>query len=185
MGNPNDPIQLTRIERNDPRYPGNLLEKLGVTFPPFIDTLGNLDLLKHHKVALFCSRRCPAEKISEAQDLAHQLRDEGATVISGFHSPVEKECLRVLLKGTQPVIICSARGLAGMRIPRDWQDVLRTGRLLLVSPFEKVLRRLTASSSLRRNEIVVALAEKVHFIYAEPGGQIAELQMRVNATIQD
>jgi len=30
---------------------------------------------------------------------ARRMRDEGVTVISGFHSPIEKECLRILLRG--------------------------------------------------------------------------------------
>jgi len=32
-------------------------------------------------------------------------------VISGFHTPAEKECLRILLRGAQPIIICPARSI--------------------------------------------------------------------------
>jgi len=49
-------------------------------------------------------------------------RDDGVTVISGFHTPVEKECLRILLRGSQPVIICPARSIEGMRIPPTWKQ---------------------------------------------------------------
>ena len=38
------------------------------------------------------------------------LRDDGVTVISGFHSPLEQECLRILLRSPHPVVWCLARG---------------------------------------------------------------------------
>ena len=57
--------------------------------------LGNQELLQAQKLALFCSRKCPGNLILKAYDLARSLRDAGTTVISGFHTPVEKECLRI------------------------------------------------------------------------------------------
>lgn len=44
------------------------------------------------------------------------LRDAGVTVIGEFHSPMEKECLNILLRGSQPIIVCPARSLENMRI---------------------------------------------------------------------
>jgi len=166
---------VRRLVRSDPYYPVSLVERLGAAAPRFIDAIGNLDLLSRHKVALFCSRCCPAEKIIEAQDLARRLRDEGVTVISGFHSPVEKECLRVLLKGTQPIIICPARGLEGMRLPSEWREALAAKRLLILSLFGKTLRRSTAEAAFRRNEFVGALADQVQIIHAESKGKLAML----------
>jgi predicted Rossmann fold nucleotide-binding protein DprA/Smf involved in DNA uptake len=78
-------------------------------------------VLKGEKVALFCSARCPGDLILKAYDLAKKLRDDGVTVISGFHSPIEKECLRILLRGKQPLIICPARSLANLRVPTEWK----------------------------------------------------------------
>jgi hypothetical protein len=60
--------------------------------------------------ALFCSARCPGRAILAAHDQAALWRDEGRCVVGGFHSPVEEECLRILLRGRQPVIVCPARG---------------------------------------------------------------------------
>jgi hypothetical protein len=36
------------------------------------------------------------------------MRDEGRTLIGGFHSPMEWECLGILLRGRQPVILSEA-----------------------------------------------------------------------------
>jgi hypothetical protein len=76
--------------------------------------------------ALFCSARCPGSVILRAYDQAAQWRDTGHCVISGFHSPVEKECLRILLRGEPPFTICppgpGSRKRRGMMRDRIFQN---------------------------------------------------------------
>lgn len=48
-------------------------------------------------------------------DLALALRDSAATVVGGFQSPVEQECLEILLRGERPVIVCPARSVEDAR----------------------------------------------------------------------
>lgn len=69
------------------------------------------------KLALFCSIKCPGKLILNTYDLAKKLRQEGITVISGFHSPMEKECLRILLRSQNPVFWCLAHG---KMFPKDY-----------------------------------------------------------------
>lgn len=165
-------MNLTVLNSTDADYPARLRERLGEHAPRTLNVLGAPALLSQRKTALFCSVRCPGDKILAAYDTARQLRDEGVTVVSGFHSPVEKECLRILLRGNQPIIICLARAMEKIRLPADWRRVLENGRLLLLSPFEKRPRRPTTESSQQRNELVAALADEVLIIHAEPGGSI-------------
>ncbi|MBI5632570.1 MAG: hypothetical protein HZA15_03735 [Nitrospirae bacterium] len=80
----------------DARYTARLRERLGNDAPAQISTLGNLDLLALPKTALFCSTRCPGEAILRTYDQAARWRDAGRCIISGFHSPVEKECRALL-----------------------------------------------------------------------------------------
>jgi len=142
--------------------------------------LGNLDALGGIKVALFCSVRCPGDGILAAYDSARRLRSQEATVISGFHSPVEKECLRVLLRGRQSVIICPARALDGMRIPKEWRMPLEQGRLLLLSPFENSPRRPTVETARKRNDMVAALADEALIIHVTPGGETERVAQLLN-----
>jgi len=51
-------------------------------------------------------------------DQAARWRDAGRCIIGGFYSPVEKECFRILLHGSQPIIICPARALP-KRVPPE------------------------------------------------------------------
>ena len=168
-------MKPTVFTRTDPDYPVRLQERLGDQAPRTLTALGNRALLSQPKTALFCSVRCPGDAILGAYDAARRLRDEGVTVISGFHSPVEKECLRILLRGKQPIIICLARALAKIRLPAARRSALDSGRLLLLSPFEKLPRRPTTESANVRNELVAALSDEVLIIHAEPGGSIGRI----------
>ena len=143
--------------------------------------LGDATLLSTKPLALFCSVRCPGRLILQTYDLAQALRAAGVTVISGFHSPMEKECLNLLLRGSQPVIVCPARGIEEMRVPSDWRMSLDRGRLLIVSPFSKGPKRVDASLASRRNEVVAALAEEVFISFAVPGGSMESLARKVLA----
>src|SRR5438105_10760417 len=104
-------MQGERLGPNAAGYPHEALRLLGRQAPSAITVRGNFDILDTHKVALFCSVSCPGNLIVQTYDLAVALRLAGVTVIGGFHSPMEKECLSVLLRGTQPVIVCPARGI--------------------------------------------------------------------------
>jgi hypothetical protein len=99
------------------------------------------------------------------------MRDAGVTAISGFHSPIEKDCLRILLRGTQPIIVCPARAIEGMRIPPECRAAFEAGRLLFLSPFTEQPRRVTQGAALRRNEVVAALADEVFIAHITPGGR--------------
>lgn len=165
----------TAIYSTDAAYPELLRERLGNSAPKTLLTIGDHLLLAKPKTSLFCSVRCPGDKILAAYDSAQKLRDDGVTVISGFHSPVEKECLRILLRGKQPIIIFLARSMEKIRIPIAWKHALDAGRLLIVSPFEKRPVRPTTESSQQRNELVAALSDEILVIHAEPGGGVERI----------
>jgi hypothetical protein len=99
------------------------------------------------------------------------LAHTGRCVISGFHSPVEKECLRILLCGPQPIIICPARSLENLRLPSDWKAPLAGGRLLILSCFPAAQRRATAE--------LAALADEVWFAHIAPGGQMERMANQI------
>ena len=165
----------TVLNSTDAAYPASLRERLGEQTPRTLTALGNLKLLSQPKTGLFCSVRCPGDAILGAYDTARRLRDEGVTVISGFHSPLEKDCLGILLRGKQPIIICLARAMEKIRFPSGWRAALTAGRLLILSPFEKYPPRPTTESARYRNELVAALADEVLIIHATPGGGIERI----------
>lgn len=171
-------ISPTRITPAAVCWPVRLSERFGEAAPTHLTTLGNLDLLALPKTGLFCSARCPGHVILSAYDQAARWRDAGRCVVSGFHSPVEQECLRILLRGTPPIILCPARSLPH-RIPAEWQTPLAEGRLLILSGFTATKKRVTAELAARRNALVAALADEVCFAHITPGGQTERLTHRL------
>ena len=170
----------TRITPGDAHWPRQLTERLGIFVPTRLSALGNLELLALPKTALFCSTRCPGKVILTAYDQAAKWRDAGRCIISGFHSPVEKECLQILLRGSHPIIICPARSLPQRVLP-DWKKPLTAGRLLILSCFPESERRVTTELAARRNEFVAALADEVWFAHITPGGQMEQLAKRFSS----
>ena len=86
------------------------------SLPPDTAHIGNLRLLDEPLTALFCSNRCPGDLILKTYDLARAMRDAGVPVIGGFQTPMERECLGLLLRGSQPLVVCPARGIDNMRV---------------------------------------------------------------------
>ncbi|MHB8095982.1 MAG: DNA-processing protein DprA [Candidatus Aminicenantales bacterium] len=164
-------IRLVTIERIDAEYPSSLRNGPGENAPERIHAIGDPDILRKPSLGLFCSVRCPGNLILKTYDLARELRDAGVTVISGFHSPMEKECLVLLLQGKQLVIWCPARRLATKRIPKEYSKSLSDGRLLMLSPFETKVKRATVEIAGIRNDFVAALANMIFVAYAVPGGK--------------
>jgi predicted Rossmann fold nucleotide-binding protein DprA/Smf involved in DNA uptake len=132
-------------------------------------------VLGRGKVAILCSKQCPANIILKTYDFARLVRGSGRAIVSGFHSPIEKDCLPILLRGRDPVIIVQGRRLSITRLPAEWQNALEAGRLLPISPFTDKQKRVTARLAEERNRFVAALADEVLIAYAHPGGKTEKL----------
>ena len=144
---------------------------VNVELLPKVNSKGNISLLDEQLTALFCSNRCPGDLILKTYDLARAMRDAGISVIGGFQTPMERECLRLLLRGSQPLVVCPARGIDNMRIPREWRPALDEGRLLVLSPFPSTARRPTVELAAQRNDLVADLAQRVFIAHAAPGSK--------------
>ncbi|MDZ7816997.1 MAG: DNA-processing protein DprA [Planctomycetota bacterium] len=149
-----------RIEQSDTDYPTVLCDRLGDAAPSCLYVMGDADILRNRLLGLICSIQCPGSIVIKTLDATRALRDAGVTVIGGFHSPMEKECLDILLRGDQPAILCPARGLTGLRIGKMPRRALKKGRLMILSPFPNNIRRTTAAQAVQRNDLVAALAER-------------------------
>ncbi len=164
-------MDTINLKKSAPNYPPALQQHLGKDAPNTITAIGNLDILSHNSTSLFCSTKCPGDLIIKTYDIAQILRDAGMTVISGFHSPMERECLSILLRGAQPVIICPARSINNLRINKEYKKPLKDGRLLFLSPFDENQRRISAKRSHSRNLFVAAMSAAVFVAHAGPGSK--------------
>ena len=163
------------ICEGEPSYPGGLKTCLGDQAPPSVTGIGEVGMLGQPKLAFFCSTRCPGSLILRTYDLAQLLRQSPLAVVGGFHTPMEQECLAVLLRGPEPVILCPARNVERLRLPAEHREPLRQGRLLILSGFGEGESRVTAETAAVRNRFVAALADALFVAHAAPGGRTEEV----------
>lgn len=134
---------------------------------------GPLSLLASQKIGFFCSSQCPGSIVLKTFDAITKMRDEGHVLMGGFHSVMEWECLRILLRGQQPVTWVPARSIVGMRLRPELQPAFKDGQLLILSPFAPTpaKARVTAALAHQRNRFVGALADRIFVPHAAPGSR--------------
>lgn len=108
-------------------------------------------------IAFFVSRQATPRTVVGAYDLARSLRDAGVAVAGGFDAPVERDCLKFLLRGTQPILIIPARPLERFRPPTAWSGAIAEGRLVLESPFAPDERGSPIANARTRNRALSTL----------------------------
>jgi predicted Rossmann fold nucleotide-binding protein DprA/Smf involved in DNA uptake len=164
-------LNLQTISPTDLAYPVALKTCTAFKTAPTLSAIGNLDLISQNAIALFCSSQCPSDLILKTYDLTRALRDAKKLVISGFHTPVEQDCLKILLRGTQPLIHCPARSIHTLRLAPEQKQAIRESRLLLISPFNASYPRITAALAEKRNQMIGAIADTFFIAYAAPNSK--------------
>lgn len=172
-------LDLKSITSGDLIYPASLKTCRAFKSAPILYTIGDVNLLQKPAIALFCSKQCPGDLILKTYDLAQVLRDAEIPVIGGFHTPIEQDCLKILLHDTQPfaqrclgqIIHCPARSLHKIRLSLEHKQAIGEGRLLLLSPFKASHSRSTAELAGKRNEMIGAIAHTIFIAYASPNSK--------------
>ena len=151
--------------------PANLRAGMNALSLMCVYAIGDLSVLHARVLGLICSIQCPGSIVIKTFDAIRALRDDGVVVMGGFHSPMERECLDILLRGDQPVVLCAARSLHGLRIGQQARQALETGKLLLISPFDRGVSRTNRANAMMRNELVAATADAMLIPHASPSGK--------------
>lgn len=124
--------------------------------------LGNQALLKEYKLGFLCSSWIGSQAILPCYDWATAL-PLGNVVMSGFHSPIERDILQILLNTGHRVIVVLARRLYAT-IPPEWQKAIGEQRMLIISTAPEASRvgRLAAQ---QRNDYIAQLSDRLVFGY--------------------
>lgn len=146
------------------------------------DYQGNIEILKFNKTAFLCSRKIPASIVLKCYDWAIEQREAGNCIISGFHSQIERDVFHYLAKGNQPIIIVLARGIPD-KLPEKLKKPVDDGRILLISPFNKDIKKVTEETAFLRNKLMIDLADKVIVGYADPKGKLSQILLNANNNI--
>src|SRR5712692_11255860 len=72
---------------------------------------GELPLLKSRLLGVVSARKIEPDLALKTAELLEQLTSIGLTFIGGWHSPLEEEALRVLLRAQARIVCCIAKSL--------------------------------------------------------------------------
>src|SRR5688572_1654979 len=170
-------VDSRTIDASEQHYPSRVVDRQPGALPPRLHVQGDPGGLRAVELALICSVSCPGSVIIKTFDAIRGIRDAGIVVAGGFHSPMERECLRFLLRGSQFVVLSPAHGLGSLLLDREGQTALYEGRLIVVSLFQGDVVKATPEAAVRRNELVAAMADTLFVPHAVPGGK-AEQEVR-------
>ena len=137
-----------------------------------MDLSGNRDLLDRRLVAFFASRNSPPEALGLATRWAREIATTDKIVISGFHSPIERAVLDILLMEGCSVVVTLGRALY-RRIPAHLQVAYTKNRLLFISFRDNV--RPSLSNSQLRNWATADLAQEIIFAPFDPSSPLSTL----------
>lgn len=132
-------------------------------------------VLARAPIAFFCSKACPSDIILKAQDWANARGPESAPVIGGFHTPIERDVLRILLRGGAPVILVLARAVQGYRMSPAIKAAVTAGTADISSPFPATQTRTTAATAEARNRHILTLCGAILIAHAAPNGKTESL----------
>ena len=142
-----------------------------------MDLSGNKDLLDRELGAFFASRKATPHDAQLARQWAESICQTDKVVISGFHSPLEKEIQNYLLERKHPVIFALGRALY-KKVPPHLQSAFDEGRLLFISLLD--YSRHSWNSALQRNWGAAGLADDVYFTQFDNTSSLSTLHFTLD-----
>ena len=141
--------------------------------------LGNTSLLSQPLVGVVSARAGTSNLSPNTSELLRQLAGLQATFIGGWHSPLEKESLKILLRESPPTIICLAKSINRFGFLQELKTLLNQDRLLLLTHCTPNAKRISRDASIRRNHLVAGLAKALLVLAAPEGGATYKLAASV------
>ena len=122
--------------------------------------LGNKELLKMKKLGFLASRKISTLSILPTLDWAMQVcKQKDIVIVSGFHSKMERDVLKILLQGECGIIVVLARGMYSKQ-PKQYEEAMSQNRLLIISNEKDNVKRVSEQTAHKRNEFVREIADE-------------------------
>jgi predicted Rossmann fold nucleotide-binding protein DprA/Smf involved in DNA uptake len=159
--------------------PALTAQRIGPEFAGRLVGAGDTALLDEPLLGLIASRECPGHVLLETLDRVPEWVKAGRVIVSGFHSPLEQQVLRSLLRRSGRAVKVLARGFGGQsadyRATPEEREPLASGRMLVISAFAPSVTRTTRATALTRNRLVLALATEIVVPHVAAGSPLAAL----------
>lgn len=150
-------------------------QRVGIESASRIVGVGETALLAEPLLGLITSRECPGHVLLETLDRVPGWVKADRVIISGFHSPLEQQVLRSVLRRKGRVVKVLARGMTDYRPTAEEREPLAAGRMLVITACPHEVRRTTREAALARNRLVLALASEIVTPHVADGSPLASL----------
>jgi predicted Rossmann fold nucleotide-binding protein DprA/Smf involved in DNA uptake len=132
--------------------------------------VGDPTMLNRTLVGIISARQIDSDLPLKTLQLLKQLALlKEACFISGWHSPLEQEALRIIVAQGASIIFCVAKSLNRFVPPVEIKHRVSQGGALLLTHCSPKAKRISREASIRRNELIVGLA-KVLLVLSAPDG---------------
>jgi len=145
------------VSRADAEYPDRLRTRLKGDGPAVLYGAGDAALLDTGGLAVVGSRDADDALLAYASGVGRLCAEAGQTVVSGGAKGIDQAAMRGGLDAGGRAIGVLANGLDRAVLERDSRDLLRAGRLVLVSPYDPAAG-FNVGHAMQRNKAVYALA---------------------------
>ncbi len=159
--------------------PPHCTKRVGSEIVARIVGIGGAALLAEPLLGLIASRECPGHVLLETLERVPEWVKGDRVIVSGFHSPLEQQVLRSLLRRRGRAVKVLARGFgdphANYRPTLEEREPLAGGRMLVISAFANSVVRTTRATALARNRLVLALAAHIVVPHVAAGSPLEAL----------
>ena len=113
------------------------------------------------KVGYLASRKISTLSVLPTLDWAMQIsKQKDIAIVSGFHSKMERNVLKILLQGQCAIIVVLARGMY-RKLPQQYEEAMAQNRLLIISYEKENITRVSETTAHKRNDFVRKLVNKM------------------------
>ena len=123
--------------------------------------LGNTELFEKRKVGFLASRKISTLFILPTLDWAMKVsKQKDIAIVSGFHSKMERDVLKILLQGECGIIVVLARGMY-RKLPKQYEEAMSQNRILIISYEKESVTRISEATAHKRNNYVREIADEM------------------------
>ena len=144
--------------------------------PRALWAVGNAQILRRPLLALISARQIDGNVATISLQLLKQLTaSKTIGFISGWHSPLEQECLRVVLTEEASLVFCTSKALDRFKPSAELKERVVQNKALLLTHCTPNAKRISRGASIRRNELVIELASVLLVLSAPEGSESLNL----------
>lgn len=146
------------MSRADPAYPRRLKARLKDDAPAVLYGCGDVGLLESGGLAVVGSRDASDTSLAYAEDIGRLAARMKSTLVSGGARGIDQAAMRGSLGdgGRATGVLADQLGRAALN--RDHRELLMSGNLVLISPFDPSAG-FNVGNAMQRNKLIYALAD--------------------------